>query len=59
MQEPCTRGRRELPEKLVVPWSHPGSKTKHGRRACEEIHAENQIRSPGTSHRQDRSSKGS
>ena len=50
----CTRCR-----KLVAPWSHPGSKPKQERRACDESQAEIQFRGPGTSHRQDRSSRGS
>jgi len=50
----CTHGR-----KPVAPWLLSGSKTKQERQACEESHAENQVRSPGTSHWQDCSSRGS
>jgi len=46
----CTHGRWEFSQKLVAPWSHPGSKTKEERWAHEESHAENKVCCPGMSH---------
>lgn len=42
----------------MAPWSHL-ELTKQERWACEDSHAQNQVCSTGTSHRQDRSARGS